>query len=222
VVFRNVIVCRIVPGSEQKVADVFGHFDKVTRPQDVGVTGRILLSLDDLYIHIVERAQDPEISGQKRGLPAFQEIAEQIAPFVTPYPRNWENPSHSVAKEFYSWVADPQPASAGANPLLIVQRIKPGSEPEVARVFAESDNGPLPAQMGVASRHLYSIDDVYVHLMERSDAAVAEGLGSNHHAPAFTKIIEDLSPYVAPYKPETWRGPQDSVAKPFYSWQASD
>ena len=95
-VFRNVIVCRIVPGSEQKVADVFGHFDKVTRPQDVGVTGRILLSLDDLYIHVVERAQDPKVTGNNRGLPAFQEIAEAIAPFVTPYPRNWENPSHSV------------------------------------------------------------------------------------------------------------------------------
>ncbi|GIF52182.1 polyketide synthesis cyclase [Asanoa ferruginea] len=220
-VFRNVIVCRIVPGSEQKVADVFGHFDKVTRPQDVGVTGRILLSLDDLYIHVVERAQDPEISGQKRGLPAFQEIADAIGQFVTPYPRNWENPSHSVAKPFYSWVA-PNAQSSAANPMVIVQRIKPGSEPAVAQVFAESDNGPLPGQMGVTGRWLYSIDDVYVHLMERTDQAVAEGLGQNHHAPAFTKIIEDLSPYVAPYNPEKWRGPQDSMAKPFYSWKASD
>ena len=75
-VFRNVIVCRIVPGSEQKVADVLGHYDKVTRPQDVGVTGRILLSLKDLYIHVVERAEDPAVTGNNRGLPAFKEIAE--------------------------------------------------------------------------------------------------------------------------------------------------
>jgi len=222
VVFRTVIVCRIVPGSEQKVADVFGHYDKVTRPQDVGVTGRILLSLKDLYIHVVERPQDPAVTGNNRGLPAFKEIAEKIAPYVTPYPRNWENPSHSVAKEFYSWTAPGKAASAGANPLLIVQRIKPGSEPEVARIFRESDEGPLPIEMGVSGRWLYSIDDVYVHVMERTDAAAAQGLGSNHHAPAFTKIIEDLAPYVAPYDPETWKGPQDSMAKPFYSWQASD
>jgi len=218
VVFRNVIVCRIVPGSEQKVADVFGHYDTVTRPQDAGVVGRILLSLDDLYIHVVERDQDPKVSGQNRGLPAFQQISEEIGPYVTPYPRNWQNPSDSVAKEFYGWTA-PTPAS-GSNPMVIVQRIAPGSEPEVARIFADSDNTELPAKMGVNGRWLYTIDDVFVHLMDRSDAAVAEGMGENHHAPAFAKIMQELSPHVGPYNPETWRGPGDSMARPFYRWHA--
>ena len=112
------IVCRIVPGSEGTVGDVFDHYDRVTRPQDLGVIGRTLLSLDDLYIHVIERNVDPKVSGQSRGLPAFQKIAEAIAPYVTPYPKNWKNPSDSVAQEFYSWVpaTTSAPDSASLSP----------------------------------------------------------------------------------------------------------
>jgi hypothetical protein len=222
--FRSVIVCHIVPGSEEKVGDVFGHYDTVTRPQDLGVIGRTLLSLDDLYIHVIERNVDPKVSGQSRGLPAFKMIAEAIAPYVTPYSKNWKAPSDSVAQEFYSWVpastSAPDSEAASANQMLIVQRIKPGAEPEVARIFDESDGGPLPVQMGVAGRWLYSLDDVYLHLMERTDAAVTEGMGQSHHAPAFAKVMEELSPYTSAYNPDTWRGPQDAVAKEFYRWRA--
>ncbi|WKK71314.1 TcmI family type II polyketide cyclase [Rathayibacter oskolensis] len=104
--FRNVIVCRMAPGSEDTVGAVFDHYDRITRPQDLGVVGRTLLSHDDLYLHVLDRKQDPAISGQRRGLPAFEKIAEEIGPFVTPYPSYWENPSHSVAKQFYSWVPE--------------------------------------------------------------------------------------------------------------------
>jgi cyclase len=219
-VFRNVIVCRIVPGSEQTVGDVFAHYDATTRPQDLGVIGRILLSLDGLYLHVIERKEDPKVSGQSRGLPAFQKIAEAIDPYVTPYPKNWKNPSDSVAQEFYRW--EPDPDSDGGNTMVIVQRIKPGAEPDVARIFAESDEGPLPATMGITGRWLYSIDDVYVHVMQRTDEVAAKPMGQNHHAPAFSKMMEELSPYVSPYNPETWQGPQDSMAKEFYRWRASD
>ncbi|MCW3816914.1 TcmI family type II polyketide cyclase [Micromonospora sp. DR5-3] len=219
-VFRNVIVCRMVPGSEKIVGDVFGHYDKTTRPQDLGVIGRILLSHHDLYLHVIERKQDPKVSGQTRGLPAFQQIAEAIAPYVTPYPRYWTNPSDSVAKEFYRWVPDgKEPEDTTLT--VIVGRIKPGAEPDVARVFAESDAGPLPAELGVTGRWLYAIDDVYVHLLEQ-DASLAEATRHNHDKPAFSKVMEDLSPYISPYRPDLWRGPQDSVAKPYYRWRAED
>ena len=214
--FRSVIVCHMVPGSEDKVAEVFGHYDTVTRPQDVGVVGRSLLSLDDLYIHIIERNADPKVTGQNRGLPAFQKIAEAIAGYVTPYPKNWQNPSDSVAKEFYRW----EPAAETGNPLVIVAHIRPGAEPDVARVFAGSDAGPLPVAMGITGRWLYSLDDVYVHLMHRTDAAVAQPMGPGHHAPAFAKVMEDLNGFVSPYSPDTWRGPQDAVAREFYRWRA--
>lgn len=220
-VFRNVIVCRMVPGSEQTVGDVFGHYDRITRPQDLGVIGRMLLSHHDLYLHVIERDQDPKVSGQTRGLPAFQQIAEQIGPYVTPYPRYWQNPSDSVAKEFYHWAPEGREPVEDTTLTVIVGRIKPGAEADVARVFARSDAGPLPADLGVTGRWLYSIDDVYVHLLEQ-DAAAAEATRRHHGSPAFARVMQDLSPYLGPYRPERWRGPKDSLATVFYRWRAQD
>ena len=132
------------------------------------------------------------MTGQTRGLPAFQKIAEEIGPYVTPYPRNWKNPSDSVAKEFYRWApaegAEPDPGSAEPNRTVIVARIKPGAEPEVARIFGESDAGSLPNQLGVTGRWLYSIDDVYLHVLERTDAAFAAAIGT---APRPTGVRQD-------------------------------
>lgn len=224
-VFRTVVVARIVPGSESKVAEVFGYYDKTTRPQDLGVIGRSLLSLHDLYIHVIERNVDPKVSGIKRGLPAFQKISEAIAPYVTPYPRNWQKPSDSVAQEFYSWVPNEKATTESdeANLTVIVSRMKPNSEPEIARIFGESDAGPLPTQMGVGGRWLYSIDDVYLHLLARGDdAAFAGAMRQAHQNPAFRKVMNDLSPYLSPYHPESWRGHEDAVAKEFYRWRAPD
>jgi cyclase len=220
--FRNVIVCHMVPGSEDKVGPVFGHYDKTTRPQDLGVIGRILLSHDDLYIHVIERKEDPAVSGQRRGLPAFQAIAEAIAPYVTPYPGYWENPSHSVAKEFYRWVPEGE-VPAERELTVIVQRMKPGAEPDIARVFTDSDSGQLPVETGVTGRWLYSIDDVFVHLLEQ-DPVKAAAVRADHesHRPAFAKVMQDLAPYLSPYRPDTWQTSGDSVARPFYRWQAED
>ncbi|GAB3809744.1 TcmI family type II polyketide cyclase [Micromonospora zhanjiangensis] len=222
--FRNVIVCRIVPGSESKVGEVFGHYDRATRPQDLGVIGRTLLSFHGLYIHLIERVADPKVTGQTRGLPAFQQIAEEIAPYVTPYPSYWKNPSDSVAKEFYHWAPpggpEPDQATAAANRTVIVARIKPGAEPEVARIFGESDAGQLPVQLGVTGRWLYAIDDVYVHVVERRPDA--DAIAESHDRPAFSKIMDDLRPYISPYHPASWHGPDDAVATPFYRWQAED
>jgi cyclase len=220
--FRSVIVARIVPGSEDKVAGVFGHYDKATRPQDAGVIGRTLLSMHDLYIHIIERDQDPKVSGKTRGLPAFQKISEEIAPYVTPYPKDWKVPSDSVAQEFYSWAPtnNSAPNSSKTQQTVIVARIKPGAEPDVARIFGESDAGPLPAKMGVTGRWLYSIDDLYLHLLERTGDPFSDAVRQGHDEPAFAQIMKDLSPYISAYRPDNWRSPEDAVAKEFYRWRA--
>ncbi|MFI9639931.1 TcmI family type II polyketide cyclase [Micromonospora sp. NPDC051925] len=221
--FRNVIVCRMVPGSERTVADVFGYYDRTTRPQDLGVVGRTLLSFHGLYIHLIERNADPKVTGQTRGLPAFQQIAEKIGPYVTPYPRDWKNPSDSVAKEFYRWApAEPSADAGEPSRTVIVARIKPGAEPTVAQIFAESDAGPLPARMGVTGRWLYSIDDVYLHVLERTGEAFEGAVRQGHDQPAFAKIMDDLSPYISAYDPDTWGSPVDAVAQEFYRWRAED
>lgn len=220
--FRNVIVCRMVPGSEDKVGPVFAYYDRTTRPQDLGVVGRVLLSYEGLYLHVIERKEDPEVSGQRRGLPAFQAIAEAIAPYVTPYPSYWQNPSHSVAKHFYTWVPEGE-VSPDREMTVIVQRMKPGSEEDIARVFAESDAGGLPTETGVTGRWLYSMEDVFVHLLEQ-DRVKAAAVRENHESmrPAFAKVMADLAPYVSPYRPETWQSPRDSVARVFHRWTAPD
>ncbi|SNS75341.1 Polyketide synthesis cyclase [Geodermatophilus saharensis] len=220
--FRNVIVCRLVPGSEDRVGSVFAHYDRITRPQDLGVVGRVMLSHHDLYLHVLERKEDPAVSGQRRGLPAFQAIAEAIAPYVTPYPSYWENPSHSVARHFYTWV--PEGGVTGERQLTVmVQRMRPGSEEDVARVYAESDAGPLSAETGITGRWLYSMEDVVVHLLEQ-DPVRAAAVRQNHESlrPAFAKVMADLAPYVSPYRPETWQNPRDSVARVFHRWTAPD
>jgi cyclase len=218
--FRSVIVARIVPGSEDKVGDVFRYYDETTRPQDFDVIGRSLLSLDGLYIHIIERSADPKVTGKTRGHPAFKEVGEAIAPYVTPYPKNWKVPSDSVAKEFYRWLPGRKPDSASTSQIVIVARIKQDAEPDVARIFRESDAGPLPAQMGVTGRWLYSIDDIYLHLLERTDPAFADAVQENHDHPAFTRIMADLRPYISAYNPDAWRSPTDAMAKEFYRWRA--
>lgn len=227
-VFRSVIIARIVPGSERTVGDVFGYYDERTRPQDLGVIGRTLLSLHDLYIHVIERNVDPKVSGKTRGLPAFQAIAEKIAPYVTPYPRNWKTPADSVAKEFYSWVPPNGDGAAGngsdqETQTIVVGRIEPGVEPEIARIFGKSDAGPLPVQTGVSGRWLYSNDDVYLHLLTRSqEDSSPEAMRKAHGNPAFAQVMAELSPYVRPLRPEAWHSHADSVAKEFYRWRAKD
>jgi cyclase len=220
--FRNIVVCRMPQGTEDKVGPVFAHFDQVTRPQDSGVVGRILLSYQGLYLHVIERKQDPEISGQRRGLPAFQQIAEEIKPYVTPYPSYWTNPSHSVAKQFYGWVPEGE-VSPEREITVIVQRMKPGTEEDIARVFTESDAGGLPTETGVTGRWLYSMEDVFVHVLEQDTVKAAE-VRQNHESmrPAFAKVMADLAPYVSPYDPETWQTPRDSVAQVFHRWTAPD
>ncbi len=220
--FRNIVVCRMAQGTEDHVGPVFAHFDRITRPQDSGVVGRILLSYQGLYLHVIERKQDPEISGQRRGLPAFQQIAEEIKPYVTPYPSYWTNPSHSVAKQFYGWVPQGE-VSPEREITVIVQRMKPGSEDDIARVFTESDGGGLPTETGVTGRWLYSMEDVFIHVLEQDTAKAAE-VRQNHESmrPAFAKVMADLAPYVSPWDPETWQTPRDSVAQVFHRWTAPD
>jgi len=101
---------------------------------------------------------------------------------------------------------------------VIVARIKPGSEDEVARIFAESDATELPQMTGVRHRSLYVLDDVYIHLVETDDEFAAAVDNVRDHE-LFKDISRKLDPYIQPYNPETWRSPADAQAREFYSWE---
>ena len=101
---------------------------------------------------------------------------------------------------------------------LIVARVVPGSQQQVARIFAESDETDLPLLAGVRHRSLFCLHDLYVHLLETrlpGDEAVA---AARRH-PEFDRVSERLLPYVSPYL-STWQSPRDAVADHFYQWDA--
>ncbi|GAA3061329.1 TcmI family type II polyketide cyclase [Streptomyces glomeratus] len=101
---------------------------------------------------------------------------------------------------------------------LIVARMTPGSAPDIAKVFEESDRGELPHLVGVARRSLFQFGDVYLHLIESErDPAPAVAKVAGH--PEFRDISERLSAYVSAYDPATWRSPKDAMAQRFYLWE---
>lgn len=102
---------------------------------------------------------------------------------------------------------------------VIVARIEPGRQQEVADIFGRSDATSLPHELGVTGRSLYTLDDVYLHVIEFG-VEPGQALEAARHLPAFRRISDDLRPFISPYNPATWRGPQDAVATEFYRWHA--
>jgi len=101
--------------------------------------------------------------------------------------------------------------------ILIVARLEPGNEPEVAKLFAASDATELPHLLGVTSRHLYTYQGLYFqHVQFAGDAQRAMAVARPRAD--FQQLCDDLGGYVTPFDPATWRSPADAMAKPFYAW----
>jgi cyclase len=98
-----------------------------------------------------------------------------------------------------------------------VARITPGAEQEVARIWAESDTTDLPRIAGVRRRELYTLGDLYIHILE-TERPGEQAVGAAREQEEFARISEALSAYISPYLP-SWRSPQDAVAARFYSWE---
>jgi cyclase len=102
---------------------------------------------------------------------------------------------------------------------LIVARIRPGAEPQVAKVFADSDATSLPVEVGVRHRSLYSFGSLYLHFMEL-DGDISSAMARAQSLPEFRRVSDNLRPFIDAYDPETWRSPKDAMARAFYSWDA--
>src|SRR5207247_8853236 len=76
----------------------------------------------------------------------------------------------------------------------IVARIKPGSEDEVAKLFAESDQSELPALAHVRHRSLFVLDDIYIHYGETEEEFGAEVDAVRAH-PLFKEISAKLDAF---------------------------
>ncbi|WP_307797871.1 TcmI family type II polyketide cyclase [Actinoplanes flavus] len=101
--------------------------------------------------------------------------------------------------------------------ILIVARIKPDASPDVARLFAASDAGPLPHALGVTRRHLFQYRDLYFHYAE-FDGDSREAVSRARERDDFRDLSTALDAYITPYDPATWRSPADAMAQSFYTW----
>ena len=104
---RGVIVARIKPGSEEKVAAIFAESDRSELPQLTGVRHRSLFVLEDIYIHLVETEDEFASSVDRvRDHSLFTDISKKLEPYIQPYnPQTWKSPKDATAREFYSWDA---------------------------------------------------------------------------------------------------------------------
>ncbi|MFE2755217.1 TcmI family type II polyketide cyclase [Actinosynnema sp. NPDC059335] len=102
---------------------------------------------------------------------------------------------------------------------VIVARMVPEAAPEVAAVFADADRHTgLPEAIGVRARSLFRFGDLYLHLVE-GDRPLDDALAEHRHDHRFTRISEDLRPFITPYDPVVWREPKDALAHEFYRWE---
>ncbi|MEU4834416.1 TcmI family type II polyketide cyclase [Streptosporangium sp. NPDC023615] len=100
---------------------------------------------------------------------------------------------------------------------LIVAHFKPGSEAEIARLFAESDATELPHIIGVKRRKLFTFHDIYIHMVE-AEQPVAGPVTSHHDSPLFQKISKALDEHIMPFEGR-WGSIQQASAQQFYHWE---
>lgn len=100
---------------------------------------------------------------------------------------------------------------------LIVARMMPDAQDEVARIWAESDATELPRIAGVEHRSLWTLGDVYLQLLETAEPG-QETIDRIKGHPEFVTISDRLSAFISPYL-STWRSPKDAQAQCFYTYE---
>lgn len=96
---------------------------------------------------------------------------------------------------------------------VIIGRYQPGSEDAIADAFQRSDKTELPHILGVKSRHVWVLGDIYMHFVE-GQSALPEILKEHAKDPLFKDVKAELDTYVKPLSPELYPG----VAREIYHW----
>lgn len=128
-------------------------------------------------------------------------------------------PQHGPAGGMAADQAEPAPGAA-PHRSIIVAKLTPGSEAEVARIWARSDETELPRIAGVRRRELYSLGDLYIHVLETEQPGT-QAVGVAREQDEFRRISDELATFISPYLP-AWRSPQDALAARFYSWESPE
>ncbi|MEV0615341.1 TcmI family type II polyketide cyclase [Nonomuraea sp. NPDC050404] len=101
---------------------------------------------------------------------------------------------------------------------LIVARMSPRDKDAVAEIWHESDATELPHRVGVDRRVVFSFHDLYFHLVV-SRQGITENLYKARPSALYQDINRKLAQFIRPYDPG-WKEPKDSMAEPFYVWDA--
>lgn len=101
---RSLIVARIAPGAERRVAQIFAESDETDLPRIAGIDHRSLYRLGDLYVHLIETSRpSAQALEAARSHPEFARVSRRLEPSISPYLATWRSPADAVAECFYSW-----------------------------------------------------------------------------------------------------------------------
>lgn len=103
----TLIVARMTPGEDDKVARLFEEFDRTEMPAVMGTRRRQLFAYHGLYFHLQDFAADGGAAiEQARSHPLFVDISDKLKQFIAPYdPQTWRSPADAMATRFYHWAA---------------------------------------------------------------------------------------------------------------------
>ncbi|MDG4819698.1 TcmI family type II polyketide cyclase [Micromonospora sp. WMMD956] len=101
---RSLIVAKVVPDAEERVAEIFAESDATELPHLAGVRHRSLYRLGDLYVHLLETERPGETAVEGiREHPEFARVSARLRPYVSPYLPTWRSPRDAMARCFYRW-----------------------------------------------------------------------------------------------------------------------
>lgn len=84
---------------------------------------------------------------------------------------------------------------------VIIGRYQHGSEAEIVDAFKRSDATELPHMLGVKSRHVWVLGDIYMHFVE-AQASLPTIIKEYAQHPLFKQVKADVDTYVKPLAPE--------------------
>lgn len=141
---RLLIVSRIIPGAEGRVAQIFAESDATELPSLTGVTHRSLYCLHDLCVHLLETSDDvdPDALAAARNHPLFRQVNERLSAHTSPYLPTWRSPRDAIAGCFYRWDAADAPAARPTS-----------TDVPTARPAGTEAPGPRPAVTEAPAAH---------------------------------------------------------------------
>ncbi|MEU1753220.1 TcmI family type II polyketide cyclase [Micromonospora matsumotoense] len=108
---RLVIVSRIIPGAEGRVAQIFAESDATELPGLTGLRHRSLYRLHDLCVHLMETTEvDLDTLVTAHHHPLYQRTNERLSAHTSAYLPTWRSPRDAPAGCFYSWDVSDAPS----------------------------------------------------------------------------------------------------------------